>query len=242
MSIYAVGDIHGNLTLLDGLLDQLVISPGDRLVFLGDYVDRGPDSSGVIERLIGLRATMGDRCVCLLGNHDEMFLDYWRQTRGRWTEQDGLDARFDEVAEYGPSAFLTFGGKATLDSYNGDVPKAHIDFLLSLPLRYDQDGYAFVHAGLRPRGETSRMKMLWGAQGFWGEVDPVTGEQIPADFSELGKTVVVGHAAFDEPQIRPGIIAIDTGCGVGGPLTAVQLPEMRFFSRSQFAFNVVDRK
>jgi serine/threonine protein phosphatase 1 len=236
VSIYAVGDIHGNLTLLDGLLDQLVISSEDTLVFLGDYVDRGPDSRGVIERLIGLRETMGDRSVCLLGNHDEMFVDYWRQTRGPWTEQDSLDARFQEIAEYGPNAFLTFGGKATLDSYNGDVPRTHIDFLLSLPLRHDQDGYAFVHAGLRPNAETTRAEMLWGAQGFWGEIDRITGRQIPADFNELGKTVVVGHAAFDEPQLRPGIIAIDTGCGVGGALTAVQLPEIRIYREPDAGF------
>jgi serine/threonine protein phosphatase 1 len=239
VSFFAIGDIHGHLDRLNGLLAKLPFGDRDTLVFLGDYVDRGPDSKGVIDRLIALQEELGKRCICLLGNHDDMFLDYRRETRGKWRIPDMLTLQLLGVPRYGDAMFLSVGGDATLNSYSGDVPEEHIHFLAGLPLRYDTDRFAFVHAGLRPTGLTSRGEMLWGADGFWGTIDPGSGEQIPADLSSLGKTVVVGHAAFDEPQIRPGIVAIDTGSGVGGPLTAVQLPDMIFYSEpdSGFTFN-----
>jgi predicted MPP superfamily phosphohydrolase len=99
--LYAVGDIHGEVGKLDALLEKLPLEAGDRLVFLGDYVDRGLDSHAVVERLIALRKSY--QCVFLLGNHESMFLDFlgWRNP-----------------AYFGGEAFLMNGGDRTLASYN----------------------------------------------------------------------------------------------------------------------------
>jgi serine/threonine protein phosphatase 1 len=98
--LYAIGDIHGELGKLERLLDGLPLAAGDRLVFLGDYVDRGPDSAGVVSRLLELRRQYD--CVFLLGNHESMFLDFlgWKG-----------------AAYFGGDAFLLNGGDRTLASY-----------------------------------------------------------------------------------------------------------------------------
>ncbi|MCB1212578.1 MAG: serine/threonine protein phosphatase, partial [Verrucomicrobiales bacterium] len=140
--LYAFGDIHGELEKLDELLEAVPLARGDRLVFLGDYIDRGPDSAGVIERLIELRERY--ECTFLLGNHESMFLDFLG-----WTDD----------AYFGGDAFLLNGGDRTLAGYgyfDRDVtdlrsfrlPKTHEDFLLGLRLSHVDGDYLFVHAGL----------------------------------------------------------------------------------------------
>jgi serine/threonine protein phosphatase 1 len=137
--IWTVGDIHGRLDKLLALLDQMEIDPAeDELVFLGDYIDRGPESKEVVDHLIGL-AKSGLKCTFLKGNHEEMFLDY------RLTGQN-------------PLIFLYNGGTATLNSYGQadaaagqvELPAEHEAFYQELLLYYQKDGYLFVHAGLRP--------------------------------------------------------------------------------------------
>ena len=106
--LYAVGDIHGELEKLEELLEALPLAEGDRIVFLGDYVDRGPDACGVIERLIDVAEQRS--CAFLLGNHESMFLDFLG-----WTD----------AAYFGGDAFLLNGGDRTLASYgyfDRDVP------------------------------------------------------------------------------------------------------------------------
>src|ERR1041384_1650393 len=165
MSTFAIGDIHGHLSLLDRLLASLTILPDDTIVFLGDYVDRGPNSRGVVERVMEIKAERGDRCICLLGNHEDMMLDYWRRTRG------GQELRIFAVpgvalaAEYGSGFWETVGGEATLSSYCGAIPEGHIAFIAGLPLTYEDDDFIFVHAGLNARGDTPRGHKLWGAPG-----------------------------------------------------------------------------
>jgi len=126
--IYAIGDIHGCLDPLRGLMEQLHLTDEDEVVFVGDYVDRGPDSKGVIDYLLTLRG----RYTFLMGNHERMFLDFLQ----------GKD-RF---------LFLYNGGAATLESYGGvgRIPAAHLDFLNRLQLYYETDDYLFVHGGIRP--------------------------------------------------------------------------------------------
>jgi serine/threonine protein phosphatase 1 len=231
MSLVAIADIHGHADTLDRLLTQLPLDASDTLVFLGDYVDRGPDSRGVVERVMRLKQERGDRCICLLGNHDDMLLDHWRTTRGPWLTDLSLLGALRAVPVYGPGMWRSVGGNATLTSYCGDIPEEHVAFLASLPLTWECGKYAFVHAGLRPDGPTPRAEMLWGARGFWSHIDPMTGRPLkrPPGISPPARTVVAGHASFEEPQVSPEVIGLDTGCGVGGPLTAVTLPELRFF-------------
>ena len=146
--IYAIGDIHGCLEPLHHLIAQLRLSEADELVFLGDYVDRGPDSKGVIDYLLTLRG----RCTFLMGNHERMFLDFL-QGKER-------------------TLFLYNGGTATLESYGGlrGIPATHLAFLDRLRLYHETQDYLFVHAGIRPGipvQEQDERDLLWIREEFY---------------------------------------------------------------------------
>lgn len=222
--IYAIGDIHGESEKLRELITSLPLKTGDELVFLGDYVDRGPDSSGVIDTLLELERTYA--CVFLLGNHESMLLDFLGWTDSCFT---------------GADAFLSNGGSQTLASYGYferekpsrfefHLPKDHEDFLLRLKLYHRIDGYLFVHAGLGSLGRKvndveeallhSRPEDLLWNRG--------SGERKHS--FEL--TIVYGHTSTEDFQVRwnlPFSIGIDTGAAYGGPLTAIRLPDQAVF-------------
>ena len=143
--MYAIGDIHGERKLLEALIAELPLREADRLVFLGDYVDRGPDAHGVVEYLIEL-AHMRP-CVFLCGNHESMFLDFLGWQRDEYFAGD---------------AFLANGGDRTLASYgyfdvpdpdpsHFELPRAHRDFFRNLKLYHREGDYLFVHAGVGRR-------------------------------------------------------------------------------------------
>ncbi len=146
--IYAIGDIHGCLDPLRRLMDQIQPSDEDEVVFVGDYVDRGPDSKGVIDYLL----TLQGRYTFLMGNHERMFLDFLR----------GKDRHL----------FMYNGGRPTLESYGdiGKIPAAHLDFLHRLRLYYETDDYIFVHGGIRPgipMPEQDPQDLLWIREEFY---------------------------------------------------------------------------
>ena len=225
MAFYAIGDIHGCAATLDRLLARLAadagtaLGPADTLVFVGDYVDRGPDSPAVIDRLLELEAASdaetGPRCVFLRGNHDQMMLDY----------VDGVgDA----------DLWWANGGRTTIAAYTarGDVqvPFDHIAFLRRTGLVAEGIGFAFVHAGLDTRrsvadnlADPDPRVALW------------TRQHLDADLSAWEKPVVCGHTPVPVPINQPRLIDIDTGAVYAGRpglgrLTAVALPERRFVS------------
>ena len=191
--LLAVGDIHGCSAQLDELLGRVAPRAQDRLVFLGDYIDRGPDSRGVIERLIALRRRW-PQTVCLRGNHEQMLLDYL----------DGGDAW----------PFLVNGGEATLTSYGAarpdELPETHQQFLRDLPSSYCQGSFIFVHAGLRPGitfvGQREE-DLLWIRREF-----------LDSDY-DWGKTIVFGHTPRERPLLTPTRIGVDTGAVYGRQLT-----------------------
>jgi serine/threonine protein phosphatase 1 len=217
--LYAVGDIHGELALLDELLEKLAVQDGDRLVFLGDYVDRGPDSRGVVERLIGLRERVP--CTFLLGNHESMFLDF---------------LGFRGESYFGGDAFLSNGGDRTLASYGwfdalrtGDpfeLPPRHREFFEGCALWHQEGDYLFVHAGLAEAALKSgdanyALRRSRPEDLLWNRT---TGD-LP---HKLGVTVVYGHTPRSDFEVRwnaPWSIGIDTGAVYGGPLTAIRLPD-----------------
>jgi serine/threonine protein phosphatase 1 len=193
----AIGDIHGHPRGLAGLLRQVGPSPSDTLVFLGDYVSRGPDSRGVLQAVMDLRRHC--QVVALLGNHEEMLLDARR-------EPESL------------VLYVAVGGDAGLvTSLAGQVDRSlsgeHWAFLEGLRLCHETDTHFFVHANYAPNrhlGDQDRQTALW----------------LPLDLSPgphfSGKTVVVGHTPqIDGRVLNLGhLVCIDTGCGFGGSLTA----------------------
>ncbi len=205
--IFAVGDIHGRLRLLDELLAALPLDwSRDKLVFLGDYIDRGPDSKGVIERLLSLEES-GLDTVFLKGNHEIMLRDY-------------LEGRNKE-------RFLLNGGKATLRSYAlpgqapGDVslPQSHLDFMGRLRLYFETNDTIFVHAGLKPGvplKDQGPEDLLWIREEFF------------SSGFDWGKTIVFGHTPFEEPFREGRLIGLDTGAGYGGRLTCLVWPDLEF--------------
>lgn len=191
--LLAVGDIHGCLDQLSTLMAKVAPVSGDRVVFLGDYVDRGPASAGVIDYLIEFSRTFPET-VFLRGNHEQMFTEYL----------DGHD----------PTAFLMNGGLKTLDSYQScgqwPIPSTHRTFLETLCNYYETEDYLFVHAGLRPGiplTEQDSSDLLWIRWDF-----------ISSNY-EWGKTVVYGHTPLKEPFLSKTRLGLDTGCVYGRQLT-----------------------
>ncbi len=207
--LYAIGDIHGRLDKLKALMARIDPDPRkDTLVFLGDYIDRGPDSRGVVDFVLNLQS--GYRNVaCLIGNHERMFLDYIR---------DGGNRDF-YFLNGGRMTLTSYGLSGNEDAREGDFPSAHIHFLKSLLPYYETEDYIFVHAGLRPGVPLKKQDpddLLW-----------IRGEFIFAP-GRFGKTVVFGHTLFHQPFINDGKIGIDTGAVFGGTLTCLELPERKF--------------
>lgn len=207
--IFAIGDIHGCYDRLLRLLDRINIRwAQDRLVFLGDYIDRGACSYEVIDFLIKLKK-QHPGSVFLKGNHEAMLLDF---LSGKRTLR-----------------FMDNGGRETLESYYkhvpgaglSTIPKEHLDFINSLVLCHETEDYIFVHAGLRP-GISMEMQteedLLWLREPF---ISTDTG---------LGKRVIFGHTPFPEPLIQLDKIGIDTGAVYGNALTCVRLPDLTFFN------------
>ncbi len=191
--LLAIGDIHGCNELLAQLLREVDPGADDRLVFLGDYVDRGPDSRGVIDTLLAV-AERWPQTIFLRGNHEQMFLDFL----------DGRD----------PWVFLANGGQQTLESYEAramtDIPPNHQTFLRQLTTCYSCGEFLFVHAGLRPgvAPEDQREEdLLW-----------IRTEFLDSDY-DWGKTIVFGHTPQLRPLLAPRRIGLDTGAVYGRKLT-----------------------
>ncbi|MGK2907583.1 MAG: metallophosphoesterase family protein [Desulfuromonadales bacterium] len=191
--LLAVGDIHGCLGQLSALMAKVAPVSGDQVVFLGDYVDRGPNSAGVIDYLITFNRTFPSTFF-LRGNHEQMFIEYL----------DGHD----------PTAFLMNGGLKTLESYQNSgqwpIPSSHRIFLETLLNYYETEGCIFVHAGLRPGISLAGQDvsdLLWIRRDF-----------INSGY-DWGKTVVYGHTPLEEPLLAETRLGLDTGCVYGRQLT-----------------------
>lgn len=220
--LYAVGDIHGRLDLLKDLQQRIAADAARAsakrrvLVYVGDYVDRGPCSAGVLDHLLD-RPLPGFEIVHLLGNHEDTLL------------------RFPTDLSVGPS-WLKYGGIATLASYSipagpdswrdeqelrrlqGELRRAlpgrHVEFMGAMPLTHVEGDYLFVHAGVRPGialEHQERDDLLWIRDEFRSAPD------------DHGKIVVHGHTITEEPDQRPNRIGIDTGAYSSGRLTCLVL-------------------
>lgn len=211
MRVLAIGDIHGCLTHLDDLLAWVRPEPDDVLVTLGDYVDRGPDTRGVLNRLIELKKTRP--LICLRGNHEIMMLEAWRGGRSEqkmWLGVGGVQA----LGSYGSAP-----GKSGALS---DVPPEHWTFLQTELVDYhESELFIFVHAGLT---YSDNMDEQPHNALFW----EFLGDQM---MHYSGKTVICGHTSQKGgvPKVVPGAVCIDTYAHGGGWLTCLDAISGRYW-------------
>lgn len=226
MRTLVIGDVHGKLTLLNRLIEKTAYRTGqDRLVLIGDLVDRGEDSHGVVERALELQRDSPDLVTILKGNHEAMMQAALAQPP---------DVQQTELWFYN-------GGIETLQSYaveggGMNIPADHHRFIYSLPTWHEDDHAIYVHATLaeaddgsflHPSESSDNPELLWARNRRF--------------FSEYrGKTVVFGHTItgmlFGERGkvwLRESLIGVDTGAYLTGVLSAVELPSRQIYSVSE---------
>jgi serine/threonine protein phosphatase 1 len=199
---YALSDIHGHLNKLTALVARCRSDAGNaaaKFVFLGDYIDRGPDSRGVIEYLMDFQRRQPGDVVCLCGNHEDLAL-----------------SAIDDPGEIDQWVAINSGG-TTLRSYSvtapSELPAEHVDWMRALVTHHDDGRRFFVHAGVdpsRPLDRQDRHDLLWMREPFL------------SDPRDLGRFIVHGHTPQrgGQPDLRANRVNIDTGAGARGPLTA----------------------
>lgn len=229
MRLLAIGDIHGNLAKLKKLIERVHLKPDDKLVLLGDYIDRGPDSKGVVDYLIRLK-NLYPQTVFLRGNHEQMLLDAlseigiisnWKPLRNYLRPDISVASDVD--------LFEVNGGTVTLESYLSDpneeveerfaaylaIPDTHIAFFKETVLYYQWGTFLFVHASVNeqdPLGEKyGPYHLLWSRQLSVCQID---GQEM---------TIVHGHTPCRAPIFGERRINLDTGAGHGRALTCCNL-------------------
>jgi serine/threonine protein phosphatase 1 len=199
--IYAIGDIHGSLRALSSLISKCEREADGRpmkFVFIGDYIDGGSNSRGVIDYVMNLQSRLGTNAICLLGNHEALALS-------------AIDA------ELNAENWIWNGGDMTLRSYDsssvGELPAEHVAWFRSLRLAFDDGLRFYVHAGVnpaRPLDQQDKHDLLWIREPFLSSQ------------RDYGRLVVHGHTPTTNgmPDLRRNRLNIDTGVAYGGPLTA----------------------
>jgi serine/threonine protein phosphatase 1 len=219
LSVYAIGDIHGRLDLLSRLhrmiLDDAGASDaeGRILVYLGDYVDRGPDSFGVVD-LLSKETLPGFSAVHLMGNHEDFLLDFLDNTSTgtAWFANGGVQTMRSYGVEVDYAELMK--PERLQEKLWRNLPARHLEFLRRLPLSHSIGDYLFVHAGIRPG---LAMELQSATDLLW-----IRGEFLNSNV-EHGKIVVHGHTITDTPDVRANRIGIDTGAFATGRLTCLVL-------------------
>ena len=219
MTLYAIGDIHGHLDLLRAAHDRVATDRAREgteaapLIHLGDLVDRGPNSAGVVAHLADL-AARDARVTVLKGNHDAMFVDFLQTTPSRWGSRylgDGVG---------GLATLRSYGIEPTgrparwHDALTAAVPERHRAFLASLPVMHRAGDCVFVHAGIRPGVPLDAQveeDLLWIRDSFLH------------DDTDHGALIVHGHTPVPQVELHANRLALDTGAAYGGPVSAVAI-------------------
>lgn len=193
MNLYAIGDIHGRFDLLERALSWIENEAGlnkAHIVFLGDYIDRGPDSKLVIETLMNGPRRKGDKFSCIRGNH----------------EQICIEAQYNKKAM---KNWMWNGGEEALASYGGTIPSGHISWMESLPFYIEQEHTIFVHAGLEPSmpiDQQDNNSLIWIRDSF-----------LESDHN-FGKHIVHGHTPIG-PELCEFRTNLDSGAFMTGKLS-----------------------
>ena len=230
---FVIGDIHGERVLLETLLGAMpFIAPDDTLVFLGDYIDRGPDSRGVVEVLRRLPEKTVGKLVLLRGNHEDALLGEITERNGAFLmpSGNGVASTFPSFTDEAPPADGAMVSAENFMRYLDPskwLPPAVIAWMEALPLWYRDQHATYVHAGLEGEGAvwnlpeaSSTKSLLWQReQDFFLEY--------------AGPPLVFGHTLTSDlppeekrttPWTRGPLIGLDTGAGKGGPLSCLELP------------------
>jgi len=249
LTTIAVGDIHGNLLALSDVLEQLrgEAKSGDTVVFLGDYIDRGPDSRGCVDAILSFRHETNAEVVCLLGNHEDWFLRTLRD-HGRHSWLLGMEA-FETIRSYSAEAEKVlrdamsqagmglYAGwrKLPYEAFFDCVPAEHIQFFDGLQLYHQTADCICTHGGVDPRlggiEQQTRAALVWGASTFPNAYDG-------ADLIVYGHrdTVMFDGKGWPAPRIVGRTIGIDTISQ--GVLTAIRIPDRRLFQSVRYMRNL----
>ena len=217
--VYAVGDVHGRADLLErlfaGIDADIKSRPVDLTIeiFLGDYIDRGPASSRVLDRLIDRRRF--HRLICLRGNHEAYLQEFLKDPAifDEWSRNGG----YETLLSYGltPSLSVDPNERVRLaNALSRALPEKHLRFLESLRTTFTCGDFYFVHAGVRPGiplKQQSKEDLLWIREDFLSHEE------------QFEKVIVHGHTPVINPDIRPNRINIDTGAFATGRLTCLVL-------------------
>ncbi|MBQ6778273.1 MAG: serine/threonine protein phosphatase [Acidaminococcaceae bacterium] len=220
--VLAIGDVHGMYEKLIKLMDKIRFNPDeDLLIFLGDYIDRGPDPGRCLQYIFALQQQYPDVVVCLMGNHEVMMSSYFMQKRGNYNNL---------IVDYAGS-WLDNGGLETLkqlDEMDADTKEELLQWVMNLPVKYQYQDYFFCHAGVDPDvplAVQNEFDMLWRRQQWW---EQYKGEE----------TLVVGHTPVQKVMKLTGkerrtpkplflanhVIMCDTGAYMsGGKLSCVDV-------------------
>lgn len=232
LRIYAIGDVHGRLDLLESLARRIEADLKDApalafTIFLGDYVDRGPDSAGVVDRLA--RRDFPTEFLALRGNHEEVMLDFLDKPAilENWRNYGGLETLHSYGIDVLP-AMRGLGYEGMRDRLLERLPRSHEEFLRETAYYTTSGDYFFCHAGVRPGtplDEQTPRDLLWIREEFL------------AFRGGWDRVIVHGHTPVDEPELLESRINVDTGAFASSILTAVVLEgsERRILSTARTA-------
>lgn len=232
MKTFAITDIHGCYDELMALYKKLPIDPEkDRMVFLGDYVDRGSQARQVVQQLIDWRKKY-PHWVMLYGNHEDLMLDALMYSErvyhsfDLWFNQGGRQTYYS----YLPKDLTKY--ERAISSVKDTIPKDHLEWLAALPRFFEDEKYIYVHGGLTPGKtpeQTDPQELIW-----------IRDEFLLSDY-DWGKKVIHGHTPADnlEPDVKKNRIGIDTAVcyAANNKLTAIELPEEKFYFQKNLKGN-----
>ena len=218
--IYAIGDVHGCHAQLQSLEEKIIqdsegVAGEKWIVMLGDYVDRGPASAGVLNHLCEA-PPVGFQRICLAGNHEIMMLQFLSapDMTSDWLRFGGTETLLSYDVHPSDLTGLSLSGR--LELLRRQIPRTHVDFMTSLPLALALPGLTFVHAGIRPgidMGEQVEDDLIWIREPFLG------------NSASLPFRVVHGHTPVDQPEVIGQRIGIDTRAYASGILTSLHINE-----------------
>lgn len=220
--LYVIPDIHGANSLLELILKRILpLRKKDKIVFLGDYIDRGKDSHLVIDKLINLKKEYKEQVICLMGNHELMILEglnfidsaHTKSQLDMWLSQGGKETLYGYAERKSLTRDPLFSLNEILSSSNRMkrlIPQNHIDFFMSLEPYFEQDNFVFVHGGCHPTESPKNydVSILCWDRSLLKLVETLIKSDLPLEWK---KTIITGHNTRQIPVIKDNFMMLDIG-------------------------------